>query len=831
MIRSASFLSCFAIVTSLACCNPLSAADGAPGGLGDPGALEKITLDTGRDASAEFIISGRDARDQLVVTGHYATKQVRDLTRKVAFTSEPAGIVEIDATGHVAPIKEGQAKITAKEPGGKMASVSVKVTNIAIELPINFPNQIGPIFTKYGCNSGGCHGKSGGQNGFALSLLGFVPKEDYEHLVKEGRGRRLFPAAPDRSLLLQKAAGIVPHGGGSRLDVDSHEYRLLRRWIAQGMPYGGDNDPVITKIEVFPRQVTMDRNAEQQITVIAHYSDGHTEDVTRTAQFDPNNPEMAEASNFGLVKTAMFTGDVAVMARYLGQVGVFRATIPLGAKVENLPPAKNYIDTAIYAKLKVIGIPPSPICDDATFLRRTANDIAGRLPTREEAEQFLVDKSADKRARWVDKLLASTDYADYFANKWSSVLRNKRRQTSYKHGTFAFHAWIRDSLHNNKPYDEFVRDIVAAKGEIGQHPPVAWYREVNTSSQQLEDTAQLFLGLRIQCARCHHHPFEKWSQDDYYGFAAFFSRVGKKKGEQAGEDRIFHRRGVASATNPTSKNNLKPTGLGSPPMKLSPDDDPREALVDWMAAKDNPFFAHALVNRYWKHFFGRGLVDPEDDMRATNPATNPELLQALAKHFIDSKFDMKQLIRTIVLSNTYQFSAEPNAYNAKDKQNFSRYYPKRLHAEVLLDSINALTMSTTPFSGLPAGTRAVQLPDRNFNSYFLTVFGAPESSSACECERSSEANLAQSLHLLNSSEVQGKLTNGSGRAAKLAKDKERTHKEKIRELYLVAFSREPDQDEYNIAGDHIKKKGEKVQEAYEDIVWALINTKEFLFNH
>ena len=396
MIRSVFFLAGLVVFASLSWCDPLFAADKAAGGLGDPGALEKITLDTGRDASAEFVISGRDAREQMVVTGHYATKQVRDLTRKAAFSAAPAGIVSIDATGHVAPIKEGEAKITAKKPGGKTASVSVKVTNIAVELPINFPNQVTPIFTKYGCNGGGCHGKSGGQNGFAMSLLGFVPKQDFEHLVKEGRGRRLFSAAPDHSLLLQKAAGIVPHGGGSRLDADSHEYRLLRRWIAQGMPYGGADDPVVSKIEVFPRHVTMDRNAEQQITVIAHYSDGHTEDVTRTAQFDPNNPEMAEASNFGIVKTATFTGDVAVMARYQGQVGVFRATIPLGAKVENLPPAKNFIDTAVYDKLKVIGIPPSPNCSDSTFLRRSANDIAGRLPTQAEAEAFLADKSPEK---------------------------------------------------------------------------------------------------------------------------------------------------------------------------------------------------------------------------------------------------------------------------------------------------------------------------------------------------------------------------------------------------------------------------------------------------
>jgi len=832
MTRPASVLAIFALMTVTlgvqAADKPVKLA--APG-LGDPGKLTSVTIVTGREQTDNFAMNGSEAREQLIVFGHYDSKQQRDLTRTVTFAVAPAGIVEIDKTGHVTPLKEGEAKITVTGPAGTSASITATVGGIVDEKPINFPNQIAPIFTKHGCNSGGCHGKSGGQNGFSLSLLGFVPKEDYVHLVKEARGRRLFPAAPDRSLLLRKATNTTPHGGGAKLTHDSHEYRLIRRWISQGMPYGKDDDPVVTKIEVSPPQQTMDQKASQQITVVAHYSDGTTQDVTRTAQYDPNNPEMAEVSHHGLVTTHGFSGDVAVMARYQGQVGVFRATIPLGAPVENLPPEKNFIDKFVHKKLKVIGIPPSPVSDDATFLRRSAVDIAGRIPTQKEAVAFLADTSADKRDKWIDKLLASSDYADYFANKWSAILRNKKRKKNQTRGTYLFHAWIRENLHHNTPYDKFVRGVIASSGDAGQNPGVVWFREVKTTSQQLEDTAQLFLGLRIQCARCHHHPFEKWSQDDYYGFSAFYSRVGRKKGSQEGEERIFHKRGGAASTNPTSKRTLKPTGLGSPEMKLTADDDPRHALVDWMAAKDNPFFAKALVNRYWKHFFGRGLVDPEDDMRATNPATNPELLDALAKSFIDSGFDMKQLVRTICQSTTYQLSAEPNAYNAKDKQNYSRYYPKRLNAETLLDSINTLTRSSTKFAGLPSGIRAVQVPDKSINTYFLTVFGAPEASSACECERSGDANLAQSLHLLNSKEIQDKLTNGSGRASTLARDKKRDHEDKIRELYLVAFSREPDSDERQVALDYIEKKKDNVQHAYEDILWALVNTKEFLFNH
>ena len=373
--------------------------------------------------------------------------------------------------------------------------------------------------------------------------------------------------------------------------------------------------------------------------------------------------------------------------------------------------------------------------------------------------------------------------------------------------------------------------MLTASGEVGKNAPVAWYKEVKDQAAQVEDTAQLFLGLRIQCARCHHHPFEKWSQQDYYGFSAFFAQVGRKKGYRQNEERIYHKIGNASARNPKTGKDVKPTGLGTETMDLTSDVDPRTKLADWMADVNNPFFSKSLVNRYWKHFFGRGLVDPEDDMRVTNPASNPALLDALAKDFTDHKFDLKNMIRTICNSTVYQLSAEPNEWNRDDKQNFSRYYPKRLNAEVLLDAIDQVTAAPTNFGTIPVGTRAVQLPDNGFNSYFLTVFGRPESSSACECERSGEANLAQSLHLLNSGEIQGKLTVGSGKAAQFAADTKRPNPLKIRELYLLAFGREPTSEEASIAIAHIEKNSADQKRAYEDIVWALINTKEFLFNH
>lgn len=799
-------------------------------GLGDPGALVELDISAGEEGAESISLVGRDARRQIVVTGNFATGQARDLTRTVTYTVEPAGVVSIDSTGLLTPAGDGSAHITATTSDGVTGQMPVHVERFGEQTPINFANQISPIFTKLSCNSGGCHGKASGQNGFKLSLLGFEPAEDYEYLVKEAQGRRLFPAAPERSLLLTKAVNATPHGGGQRLEVDSHEYRLLHRWIAQGMEYGNEDDPIVTAIEVFPKGRLMERHADQQLIVLARYSDGSFEDVTRSALYEPNDPEMAETSVTGLVTTTELSGDVAIMARYQGHVGVFRASIPLGVETPALPEPTNFIDEHIFAKLNALGIPPSAPCDDATFIRRVTVDLSGRLPTTEEAAAFMADGSLDKRDRWIDQLLASGDYADYFARKWSAVLRNKRENANFKHGTYAFHSWIRHSLYTNKPYDEFVGEIVGASGEVGQHPPVVWYREVKDASQQVEDTAQLFLGLRIQCARCHHHPFEKWSQDDYYHFQAFFSRVGRKPGDQANEERIYHKRGTAKAKNPRSGEQLSPAGLGDEVLELDPSSDPRQSLVAWMTDPENPFFAKALANRYWKHFFDRGLVDPEDDMRVTNPASNPELLNALATHFVESGFDLKELVRTICRSQTYQLSSEPNEYNLTDKQNYSRFYPRRLQAEVLLDAINQVTNSTTSFGGLPPGTRAVQLPDEGVNNYFLNVFGSPQSDTACECERSQEANLAQSLHLLNSSEVQGKLSSDSSHAALLAAKEDVPHTDRIAELYQRVYSRAPIEEELAIAVAHIDKTENKRQ-AYEDILWALVNTKEFLFNH
>ena len=794
-------------------------------------------------------LRGADSHQQILVTGTLANGELRDYTRRVSYDTEPSGMIKVSPTGRVTGLANGDTRIIARWDEHTQASLKVSVRKVEHARPLNFPNQLVPIFTKTGCNGGGCHGKSGGQNGFRLSLLGFEPEEDYEFLVKEARGRRVFPAAPEKSLLLLKATGELPHGGGKRFDRESDEYQMLRRWIAQGMPYGNPDDPTVERIETLPRERLMPVEGDQQLIVLAHYSDGSIEDVTRSALYQSNQPDIAEVNEEGWVRLRSQPGDVAIMVRYHGHVDIFRATIPLGAPVEDLPEPHNFIDEHVFAKLKKLGIPPSEPCDDATFIRRVTLDLSGRLPTEEETRSFLEDPSEEKRNQRIDKLLARTAYADYFANKFSALLRNKRENDKHTRGTFAFHGWIRDSLHDNKPYDQFVSEILTASGEMSDNPPVAWYRQVNQSQEQLEDTAQLFLATRLKCAQCHHHPYERWSQRDYFQFSAFFSQVGRKSSAYPGEDIIYHKRGLASAIHPKTKERLVPAGLGAMSVDLAPEEDPRRALADWMTQSENPFFAPALVNRYWKHFLNRGLVEPEDDMRDTNPASNPELLKALAQHFVSSGYDLKDLARQICRSRVYQFSALPNEFNAIDTQHFSHYYPQRLEAETLLDAIDDVTGTPTHFNGLPPDHRAVQLPDNSFNQdyYFLTVFGRPDAASACECERSMDASLAQSLHLLNSKTIQEKLLADTGIAARFAQDTSLKDVDNIHTLYHTALSREPSLKEMQSAMEYLNR-APRVQidddgkptpmdaqlarrQAFEDLVWVMLNMKEFLFNH
>lgn len=817
---------------------PSSATPSVQITLPQPDQVKSLTV---QPTQAELV--GSDDARQLVITGTLTNDKLQDYSGAVEYSVADPKIVRVTSSGRIIPLANGSTTVTAKY-GNHTLQVPVTVRAMGENLPINFANQIVPIFTKLSCNSGGCHGKISGQGSFRLSLLGFEPEFDYTTLVKEGRGRRMFPAAPEQSLFILKAIGAVPHGGGKKLEPNSDEYKLLVRWIAAGMPYGKESDPKVTRISIFPEQRVVTRNNRQQVAVYAHYSDGRVEDVTRRTQYESNDPEIAEPDNNAVVHTKKMSGEAAIMARYQGQVTVVRITVPVGGEMPKYDfVERTIVDKHTHNKWKQLGLVPSERTSDAEFLRRVSLDLTGTLPTPAKLKAFLADNDPNKRDKLVDELLETPEYAFFFANKWADVLRVKRGREGNTmiraQGTFAFHDWIREAIAKDMPYDRFVRSILAASGNEVHNPPVVWYKDLQNPEQFVDDTAQVFLGLRIACANCHHHPYEKWSQDDYWGMAAFFGRVGRKAVQVPGaQDQNASLLSVFNKSNGTvtNKRSNRPAPLqplDSKAIEVGPDDDPRQKLVDWMADPSNPFFARAVANRYWAHFFGRGIVDPIDDMRVTNPPSNPELLDALAQTLIENKYSLKALIKTIVKSNTYQLSSIPNESNKTDKQNYARYYPRRLSAEVLYDAVSQVTDSPAQFGNLPrdrfAPLRAIMLPDESFGSYFLDVFGRPQRLSACECERVNDANLASVLHLLNSDEIQGKLSRPGGRADVLAKD-HRPDEVKIGEVFLWAVGREPTPTDLQHAMSQVNRHAQNKRLAYQNIIWALLNTREFIFN-
>lgn len=783
-------------------------------------------------APGEVRLVGGDAEQRLLVLEAKGDRWV-DVGREARYGTLAPGVVAVSVDGLVTPRGDGVATVRVAS-GGATVDVPVVVEGHGVELEVSFRNQVEPILAKTGCNAGGCHGKASGQNGFKLSLLGADARFDYDAIVNEARGRRVFPARPEQSLLLRKAIAAVPHGGGRRVQDGSREYEILRRWIAQGMPEGSSAGPSLVRLECSPGVTTVDPGAKHQVIVTAHFSDGRRRDVTREAQYKSNEPDLARVDDGGLVHAGTGTGETAIMVRYLGRVDVCRFRIPQPAATGGaLPwpelPRGNLVDVHVRAKWASLNLTPSPLADDATFLRRSTLDAVGTLPTPDEVRRFLDDPSPNKRAAWIDALLERREYADFWAIKWGDLLRNQRKgQREQQRGTYAFHAWIRDAFATNMPYDRFVRGVVAAQGTVDQHPPVIWYRTVRNLTHQTNDTAQLFLGTRIACAQCHNHPYEKWTQDDYYKFQSFFARVGRKSGATSQEPAIFVRE-AGDVRNPATGRVVSPHGLDGPEVRAGEGEDPRLGLVDWMAGPQNSFFAPALVNRLWGHFLGRGLVEPVDDLRVTNPPSNPELLDALSRDFIAHRFDNKHLIRTIMNSTTYQLSSEPVPGNQQDGQNYARAYPRRLLAEVMLDAICQVTGVPETFAGMPRGTRTIQLPDESIPSYFLDVFGRPLRETPCECERPREANLAQALQLLNSGDLQDKVGASQGRLADLLAGT-KPDAEVVDELYLAAFGRHPKAAERGAILDYVAASGDR-RKGFEDALWALLNTKEFLFNH
>ncbi len=753
-----------------------------------------------------------------------------DVTREVRYASSNPAVALVDAKGYVTPAGDGTARVVVSR-GQDRLEVSVRVQGFRSGRPVDFKTEIVPLLSRLGCNAGGCHGKASGQNGFKLSLFGFDSRYDHEAIAREARGRRVLPAAPDASLLLLKATAQVPHGGGKRLNKDGHEYQLFRRWIAAGLPASAPDAPQVVRLRVQPASHVFRHEQVQQIAVLADYSDGSVRDVTRQAEYSSNLDLVARVDGEGLVQSQRQSGEAAIMARYLGHVAVFRALVPHGEPLAEIPEFRpaNYVDALALAKWKQLGLRPSPLADDAVFLRRVTVDVCGRLPTVAEARAFLADTSADKRARLIDRLLDSPDYPAYFAMRWGTILRNSNLAGSTQ-AAYAFHNWIKDTIARNRPYDEFVRGIVAAAGEWQEAPAINWYWQSRDDQlhQVTADTAQVFLGVRLQCARCHHHPYEKWGQNDYYGLAGFFTRLGRKS---FGEPPPYYASAnvTTGEKNPLTGKTPEPKFLDGPEAKFSAEQDPRHALVDWMARPDNPFFARALVNRLWGHLLGRGLYHEVDDLRDTNPPSNPELLDALAKDFVAHKFDVKHVLRTILNSRVYQLSAEPTPHNQGDRQNFARYYARRMPAEVFLDAVDGAAGTKSNFGGVSTNARAVDLPHEGFGSYFLDTFDRPRRVTACECERSSGGTLAQVLLLSNSEEIENKIAAGDGRIAKLMKAK-KPMKDAVEELYLAAYGRFPRPEELARNLGHVNGLENK-QQGLEDVLWAILNTKEFMFNH
>ena len=707
----------------------------------------------------------------------------------------------------------------------------------AEEQSLHFANDIVPILSRFSCNASGCHGKAEGQNGFKLSVFGFDPAADHRALTMEARGRRVFPASPEQSLVLLKAGGGLPHGGGVRIPPDRPEYQTLRQWIAQGCPVGAADAPRAVKIEVSPAEREMVMGQSLPLVVRATYSDGKQVDVTRLARFQSNHEGLAAVSEEGVVTVGHTPGIAAVMASFADNVAVFRVLIPRGEKIDPDPAVTehNFIDKHVYKRLAQLQVVPAEVCSDAEFLRRVYLDLIGTLPTADEARRFLADQRTNRRALLVDELLARPEFADYWALKWADLLRVDRQALGFK-PAYDEYRWIRQSLATGMPLDQFAREIVTASGPLAENPQGHLFRAVPEPGKAASTLSQVFLGVRVECAQCHHHPYDRWGQDDYYAMAAYFAPLSRRD-SPLGE--ILVAAGAAEATHPKTGQKIAPRPLGVERSSFRSGNgmnpvlpDPRHELAAWMTSPDNPFFAKNLANRVWAHFLGRGLVEPVDDVRPTNPPSNPELLDALAADLVQQKFDLRGLIRTICASRVYQHSTRPNPTNERDEQNYSRALLKRLDAEVLLDAVCQTTGVPEKFSGASAGTRAIELWDSQVEHDFLRLFGRPVRASACECERVVEPSVAQVLHLLNSERVQQKLSHDAGLIASLCR-RESDDGRLAEELYLTIFSRFPTAGERQTAVGHLQRATDAAarRAAAEDLAWTMLNSLEFVFNH
>ena len=701
---------------------------------------------------------------------------------------------------------------------------------------VTFERDIEPILTRAGCNAGACHGKARGQNGFALSLLGFDPAHDYDAIVKDSGGRRVSRLAPAESLLLDKATARLPHGGGLRMAPGTSNYETVLRWVAAGMPRTPPDAPRVERIAVEPTERTLKHSASFSLRVTAHFTDGSAEDVTSLAAFASSESALVKVDADGRVTAGPIPGDATISARFAGFFANCDVNIPLpgavpAARYDALP-RSNFIDERVWTKLRKLGLLPSAPAGDATYLRRAYLDVIGRLPSADDSRQFLADTSTDKRARLIARLLDRAEYADHWANKWVDLLRPNPYRVGIK-AVLNLDGWIRDAFRRNMPYNEFVQAIITARGSTFEQGPATIFRDRREPEEIAPMMSQLFLGIRLECAKCHHHPFESWDQAQFYEFAAYFARIGRKgtglSPPISGSEEIVYTAKSGSVKHPLTGSTLAPRALyGTAPVSDDPDSDPREALARWMIAPENPYFARVIVNRVWADIMDRGIVDPVDDLRTTNPPSNGPLLDALADDFRRHGYDLKHLIATILSSSVYALSSEPNDRNVSDTRNFSRHYRQRLRAEVLLDAISDVTGVPDTFAAAPAGSRAAAIWTHRVPSLFLDTFGRPDPNQDPPCERTGDTSVVQALHLMNAPELHKKVTSDGGRAARLAGGKE-PPSAIVEELYLLTYARLPTDEEREVGVSLFAGATTGRRAAVEDLLWALLNSPEFVF--
>ena len=782
----------------------------------------KITLEP-----AKFTLTGRQSRQQLLVTGIYAGDELRDLTSTVRITTSNPKAVVIE-NGRAMPVGDGTARLTVKI-GPVTATADVVVKDTAKFIPVSFKNQTLAALSKAGCNSGACHGSPSGKNGFRLSLRAFDPPLDVMTLRTEFFGRRTNIMDPDDSLILRKPLMVVAHGGGQRLKKGDAAYTVLHDWIAQGLRVSEPDVPTLVRIEVNPpMRVLHEASRQQQLFVNGFFSDGSVRDLTPLTVFTSSNESVATASTNGLVeKTGR--GETAILARYLDKMATSHITFLDNVKgfVWSNPRANNFVDKLVLAKLRQLQILPSELCTDQEFLRRAYLDTAGRLPRIAETTAFLADKSPDKRNRLIDRLLDSDDYAEFWTLKWCDILRSNSKKLKSS-GVNKFHQWVYENIRTDKPLDQFTRELLTAGGSVYENPAANYWRASRDPQDATETTAQLFLGIRIQCAKCHNHPFERWTQDNYYGIAAAFTRVGRKKGVRK-DDEVIFAASSGEIRQPRTGKTMKVHLLLKGDVDVPSNVDRRAVFAKWLTAADNPFFARALVNRIWGHLMGRGIVEPVDDFRDSNPPSNDELLAELSRQFVANHFSQKWAIRTIMRSRVYQLSSRKNKFNANDDIYNSHATTRLLGAEQLLDAICQVTEVPESYRGEPRGMRAVELPEPPPGNYFLKVFGQPQREMACQCERSSESNLSQALQMINGPVVHNKLRGAQSRIARMLKAG-RNNEEIINALYLSALCRRPATAELAASTKYLAASKNRKQ-ALEDVGWAILNSKEFLFQH